>query len=90
MPEMPAWAARLLLYIVVGAAVAFGLPAAAWLGKREVARWESRVDDLEEENEALRGELRGLRQEIKHLREQGGGEHDELAQKMDQILESVE
>jgi len=41
MPDMPGWAARLLLYIVVGAAVIIGLPTAAWFGKREVARWEA-------------------------------------------------
>jgi len=90
MPDMPGWAARLLLYIVVGAAVIIGLPTAAWFGKREVARWEARVDDLEAENETLREELRSLRQEVKLLRRQGSGEHDELSSKIDRLLDSVE
>lgn len=87
---MPAWAARLFLYIVVGAATLFGIPTAAWLGKREVARWEERVDSLESENEALRSELQAVRQEVKLLRKQGSGEHDELSSKIDRLLDSVE
>lgn len=87
MPDTPAWAARAALYIVIGFIILCGLPVMAWLGRREVSRWESKLEELEDENKDLRKEMRALRQE---LRVQMQADHDDVAEKLDAVLDEVQ
>jgi len=86
MPDTPAWAARAALYLVVGFMVLFGFPFAAWLGKREISRWESKLQKLESENAELRKEVRGLRRDLLMQME---GDHSDVEQKLDTLIEEV-
>lgn len=73
---IPAWAARFFLYVIIGAGVIAGLPFFAWLGKREVQRWENKVESLENEIDRMQRERRR--------------EHTEVEHKLDQVLEEVQ
>lgn len=87
MPDTPAWAAKAALYIVIGFIILCGLPVMAWLGRREVSRWEGKLEELESENKELRKEMRTLREE---LRVQMQTDHDNVADKVDEVLEEVQ
>ena len=81
--EIPGWAARLLLFILIGISVVAGLPVAAWIGKREVQRWESKV-------KGLKGEVQALEEEIDRMQEERRQEHRTVEQKLDTLLDEVE
>jgi hypothetical protein len=76
MPEMPAWAARLLLYVVVGSALVLGVPLLGWIGRREIARWEGKVQELESEIERMQRDRRE--------------EHEQVEEMLEQVLEEVQ
>jgi len=73
--NVPAWAARLFLYVIIGSGIVMGLPLAAWLGKREVQRWEQKIETLESEIDRMQRDRRR--------------EHLEVEDKLDQLLEEV-
>jgi hypothetical protein len=87
MPETPAWAARAALYVVVGCLILFGLPFVAWLGRREVSRWESELEEVKQENGELRDMVKELRRD---LMIRISGDHSDVEQKLDKVLEEVE
>jgi hypothetical protein len=74
--DVPAWASRLLLYVVIGIATLFAIPVMAWMGKREIQRWEEKVSELESEIDRMQ---RNRRQE-----------HQEVGKKLDRLLERIE
>jgi Tfp pilus assembly protein PilO len=74
--DVPGWAARMLVYVLVGVATLFALPGFAWFGKREIQRWEEKVDELETEIDRMKKERRQ--------------EHKEVANKLNRVLQEVE
>lgn len=86
MPDSPAWAAQAALYVVVGFLVLVVLPVSAWIGKREVARWEAKLQDLEEENEELREEIGELKMQ---LMERMATDHSDVEDKIDAIMDRL-
>jgi hypothetical protein len=83
MPQMPPWAARLLLYIVAGSFVLFGAPTLAWIGKRYVKRWERQLKSLKEENEQLKEELREIHREL-------SSDHEVTKKLLRKVLDEVQ
>ena len=74
--EIPGWAARLLLFAVIGVSVVAGLPIVAWIGKREVQRWEEKIQSLQEE--------------VDQMQENRREEHRQVEKKLDTLLDEVE
>jgi|APHM01.1.fsa_nt_gi hypothetical protein len=82
MPDIPPWAARASLYVVVGAFTIFVIPLLGWVGKRQVESWESQLETIKEENDRLRKELEEVKQKL-------SGEHDDTKALLQKVHDEV-